>query len=242
MLRGRQAKRHQRADGQRPGERADTAHAHGPADAGRADRGRIVDRGERDEAGAAAAHERAEQSLQQNDHADRRRRIADQRHRHGAAEHHQRQDDGGAGARRSASRQSDVAITLPRLNIAIASEASLMPMPSRLSKVGAQAELVTSIMKAMKKLIHNRNGAGGAAHGEKLHDRHAARALFVEDESGAGRNGHGWKHLPQQRRYLLRPALPLATRKPTDSGRATISATQTKSGSTPPTQNTECQP
>jgi hypothetical protein len=66
----RQADRHQRTDGKRTNERADTAHAHGPADAGRPDGGRIVDRGERNEAGRAAAHERTEQALQQDDHTD----------------------------------------------------------------------------------------------------------------------------------------------------------------------------
>jgi len=35
----RQADRHQRTDGKRTNERADTAHAHGPADAGRPDCG-----------------------------------------------------------------------------------------------------------------------------------------------------------------------------------------------------------
>jgi hypothetical protein len=48
-----------------------------------------------------------------------------------------------------------------------------------------------------------KNGADGAAGGEELHDRHAARALFVENEGRAGRNGRRWEHLPQQRRYSL---------------------------------------
>ena len=34
----------------------------------------------------------------------------------------------------------------------------------------------------------------------------------------------------------------LATRKPTDSGSAKMRTMQTSSGSTPPTQKTECQP
>jgi hypothetical protein len=41
----------------------------------------------------------------------------------------------------------------------------------------------------MKKLIQRSTGADGAAGGEELHDRHAARALFVEDEGGVRRNG-----------------------------------------------------
>jgi hypothetical protein len=95
-----------------------------------------------------------------------------------------------APAREISQPAKDVAITLPRLNIAIASEASLMPIPSRLSKVGAPAELVTIIMRAMNEEADpKKNGADSTAGGEELHDRHAARALFVEDEGGARWHG-----------------------------------------------------
>ncbi len=40
----------------------------------------------------------------------------------------------------------------------------------------------------------------------------------------------------------VRAGAPRATRKPMDSGKAKTRPTQTRSGSTPPTQNTDCQP
>jgi hypothetical protein len=88
-------------------------------------------------------------------------------------------------------------MTLPRLNIAMASEASLMPMPSRPGRVGHQHH------EGDEKADPKKHGADGAAGGEELHDRHAARALFVEDEGRARRNGRRREHLPQQRRYAL---------------------------------------
>jgi hypothetical protein len=98
---------------------------------------------------------------------------------------------------------NNVAITLPRLNIDIANEASLMPSPSRLSKIGAHAELVTSIMKAMKKLIHNRIVPAARPMANSCATGTPRACSSFENKRGVGRNRIGWKDSAKQRRDLL---------------------------------------